>query len=404
MARHRPERHARRPSSSSAHLACIASICALGLDLAASRAHAQLDIEFVTVGAPGAPGFPDSTNPGESVPYTFEIGRYEVTNEQYTAFLNAVAADDPNGLWFSSMQSNALGGIERTGTAGDWLYAVKAGMADKPVNYVSFWDALRFANWLHNGQPSGDQDATTTEDGAYTITPEGVAANDVPRNPGARYAVPNRDEWLKAGYYEDAPSTWYLSPAQSQVLMVYGTPPEDDGNTGNCGSPSLVSYDVGSYSLSESPWGTFDQGGNVAEWTEEIRGGGSARAHLGGSFASSCSGTSPGGVPFFVPGQQIANLGFRVVRPSAAPVPVFGPVATGVLALLLAAVGANRARSGLQCASTTPDGRGRDGQEMRAVRRPGARAGSPQPERHELRQHDLRQVSELRWPRGDGMA
>ncbi len=23
------------------------------------------------------------------------------------------------------------------------------------VNYVSFFDALRFVNWLHNGQPTG---------------------------------------------------------------------------------------------------------------------------------------------------------------------------------------------------------------------------------------------------------
>ena len=33
---------------------------------------------------------------------------------------------------------------------------------NRPVNYVSFWDAARFSNWLHNGQGSGD-----TESGAY---------------------------------------------------------------------------------------------------------------------------------------------------------------------------------------------------------------------------------------------
>ncbi len=324
-------------------IACFVSACALGIALAASSAYAQIAIEFVTVGAPGAPGYPGPTNPSASVPYPFEISRYEVTNEQYAAFLGAVAADDPNGLWFSSMQSNALGGIERAGTAGNWQYTVKPGMADKPINYVSFWDALRFANWLHNGQPSGSQDAATTEDGAYTITPQGIAANDVPRNPDAIYAVPTRDEWLKAGYYEDAPSTWYLSPAQSQLLMVSGTPLDDDGNTGNCSSATTVLYDGGSYALSVSPWGTFDQGGNVTEWTEEVRGGGSARAHLGGSLASSCSVTSPGGVPFFVPGQTIENLGFRVVRPSAPAVPLLGPFGVGGVALFLVAIGTDRA-------------------------------------------------------------
>ena len=33
-----------------------------------------------------------------------------------------------------------------------------------PVNYVDFYDALRFANWMNNGQGNGD-----TETGAYTL-------------------------------------------------------------------------------------------------------------------------------------------------------------------------------------------------------------------------------------------
>jgi hypothetical protein len=38
-----------------------------------------------------------------------------------------------------------------------------------PVNRVSFYDALRFANWRHNGEPTGEQDNTTTEDGALRL-------------------------------------------------------------------------------------------------------------------------------------------------------------------------------------------------------------------------------------------
>ncbi len=33
---------------------------------------------------------------------------------------------------------------------------MKSGFADKPVTYVSFYDSLRFANWLNNGQGSGE--------------------------------------------------------------------------------------------------------------------------------------------------------------------------------------------------------------------------------------------------------
>ena len=32
---------------------------------------------------------------------------------------------------------------------------------------MSFYDALRFANWLHHGQPVGPQGPATTEAGAY---------------------------------------------------------------------------------------------------------------------------------------------------------------------------------------------------------------------------------------------
>ena len=53
-------------------------------------------MEWVTVGDPG--NAPDDTQFG-SVGYVYRIGKYAVTNAQYTEFLNAVAADDPNNLY-----------------------------------------------------------------------------------------------------------------------------------------------------------------------------------------------------------------------------------------------------------------------------------------------------------------
>jgi ELWxxDGT repeat protein len=94
-----------------------------------------------------------------------DTGKREVTNEQYVSFLNAVADTDTYGLF------GAMPGIQRTGSSGSYVYSTVAGQEDQPVSFVSFYDALRFINWLHNDQPDGPQDATTTEDGAYTITP-----------------------------------------------------------------------------------------------------------------------------------------------------------------------------------------------------------------------------------------
>jgi formylglycine-generating enzyme required for sulfatase activity len=68
---------------------------------------------------------------------------------------------------------------------------------DKPVNFVSWFDAARFANWMQNGQGSGD-----TETGAYTLV-EGQTTGAAPaRNAGAEYYVPTENQWYKAAFYK----------------------------------------------------------------------------------------------------------------------------------------------------------------------------------------------------------
>ena len=74
-----------------------------------------------------------------------------MTNSEYAAFLNAVAATDTYSLWHQSMS------IERTGLGGDYTYSVVDGKGEHPVVRVNFYDAARFTNWLMNGQPTGSQ-------------------------------------------------------------------------------------------------------------------------------------------------------------------------------------------------------------------------------------------------------
>jgi hypothetical protein len=52
---------------------------------------------------------------------------------------------------------------DTSGASDGSKYAAKTNMADKPVNFVSWFDAARVANWLQNGQGSG-----STETGDYT--------------------------------------------------------------------------------------------------------------------------------------------------------------------------------------------------------------------------------------------
>jgi hypothetical protein len=146
----------------------------------------------VPVGNPGNANDTHGAGYG-GVAYAYNMGKYEVTAGQYAEFLNAVAGVDTYGLYNTAMWTHGYGcQIERfdgTGTAGDpYQYRVAGDWADRPVNYVSWGDAARFANWLQNGQPTGAQDLTTTEDGSYYLN--GATSNAellaVVREPDAR--------------------------------------------------------------------------------------------------------------------------------------------------------------------------------------------------------------------------
>jgi formylglycine-generating enzyme required for sulfatase activity len=156
-------------------------------------------------------------------------------------------------------------------------YLPKVEFTIKPVNPVSFYDALRFANWLHNGQGTGD-----TETGAHTITAQGIVDNSITRNPGATIFLTSEDEWCKAAYYDAISMSYFDEPAATDAQTSCSAIPTD--NTANCDDAVGSVSDVGAYLASASPNGTFDQGGNVWEWNEAIAPGGSDRGQRGGGF------------------------------------------------------------------------------------------------------------------------
>jgi len=251
----------------------VAFVATVVLLLAAGgTARAQITIETVPVGNPGNPDDIHGDGYG-GVDYIFNIGKYEVTNAQYCEFLNA---GDPSGdnvlhLYASGMEHD-YGGITRTpGNPMGAKYEVLPGRGNKPVNYVNFWDACRFANWLHNGQGDGD-----TETGAYTLTSDGIASNTITRNSGWKWAVPSEDEWYKAAYYAGA-SGVYHDYATGTDVGAYPTaeaPPGTNMVKGSANYNGAVGdlTDVGAYTgkPSDSPYGTFDQNGNVFEWNDTI--------------------------------------------------------------------------------------------------------------------------------------
>jgi formylglycine-generating enzyme required for sulfatase activity len=294
-------------------MAALAAVTGLG----ASISGAQITIPTISVGDPGNAADPLTGNLYGSVAYTYNIGTTEVTNAQYAAFLNAVAATDTHNLYngngTSTSMAGPFGGITRANSSGSYTYATVPGRENNPVNFVSFWDATRFANWLHNGQPTGAQDNSTTEDGAYTLTASGISANTITRNAGWQWAVTSENEWYKAAYHQPASAggdadNYWLYPTQSNAI-----PTTAQANYNNVISNTTP---VGSYAANYS--GTFDMGGNVWEWNEAIIG--SNRGLRGACFPNGDVDLRADNRDDLSPSDESIGVGFRVSQgPSFCP-------------------------------------------------------------------------------------
>jgi formylglycine-generating enzyme required for sulfatase activity len=198
-----------------------------------------------------------------SGPYT--LADAEVSNMEYAAFLNAVARSDPYRLYNPLMSEHFMGGISRSGVSGSYSYAAKAGFNRLPVNFVSWSDAARYANWLG---------FHATERGSYDL-----AARHPVRSTSAVYVLPTCAEWRTA---------------------VLGKP------LGNIAAsegwrqpfPHLTQVDG-------------QQFGNVSEWSESRSD--DARLILGGSVFMSAAGarsTSDAELP----DHELATIGIRLAK------------------------------------------------------------------------------------------
>jgi sulfatase modifying factor 1 len=320
----------RGDSSSRSFCRCFlaACLCAVGIGVGMEPAHA-VTIDWVTVGDPGNAA--DTTGYG-AVADSFQIMKFEWTNSQYVQFLNAVdpSGMNPNAIYNINMGSNLWGGISFTSGASDGSkYAAKTNMGDKPVNYVSWWDAARVANWLQNGQGSG-----STETGAYTLT-SGTSGPAPALNSGATFYVPTENQWYKAAFYKGSGTNagyWDYSTGSDTAptaVSADGTGAGSAGSTGNfanfgngavwnglTGNVTTVGTNGG-----PSPYDTFDMSGNVSEWNDLTGAAGSTRGRRGGGWNGSALNLSSSSSNPLDASSEIAALGFRLASPVAVPEP-----------------------------------------------------------------------------------
>ena len=298
------------------------------------QAQPLLTIDTVTVGDAGNAA--DTTTYG-AVAYDFNIGKYEVTIGQYTSFLNAVAATDTYSLYNASMATDLnVAGISRSGASGSYTYAVVNNGGDssnRPITYVSWFDAARFANWMNNGATNG----ASTETGAYTLNGATSGVNFT-KNAGATWWIPSEDEWYKAAYYKGGGTNagYWLYPTQSDSAPgnnIGGAANQanyyagDYAVTQSSTDSDTLNYltDAGAFSNSDSAYDTFDQGGNVWEWNDAVIG--SSRGLRGGSWIGNGYDLQSSDRASSDPSYEGGDVGFRVAsvpEPSTAVLVLMG--------------------------------------------------------------------------------
>ena len=205
----------------------------------------DIDIQFVTIGNPGNPG--DTRNGADpagcgAVDYTYRIGKYEITNWQWDAFVTAAGAP--------------------TGNANAYNYPSAPGFdgSEQPANNVTWLEAAQFCNYLTSGDKSQGVylfSGNNANPGDYNGFDRDSAVSDY----GVVYAIPAMEEWYKAAFYTGSGYSAYANgtdTAQTTSDSRY-----------NSGSPSVgTPWNVGSGTMEQN--GTFDMMGNVWEWNERL--------------------------------------------------------------------------------------------------------------------------------------
>ncbi|MFG0285636.1 MAG: SUMF1/EgtB/PvdO family nonheme iron enzyme [Phycisphaerales bacterium JB039] len=305
--------------------------------VASAQAPPTHGLDWVTVGAPGnRPTLPSEApwhaEPIGAVDQEFRITRTPVTAAQWVEFVTAYAPYvDPSVQSDSAFTSLFVDFVSGGPSP---RYEVKPGKDRFPVDPAWHY-AATFANWLHNGK---SPERWAFENGAYDIStfyvrPDGTRADQRERSPGARFFLPNLDEWTKAVYYDTdryAPDEggYYLYPGSEDPLVT--GPPGDPGAETSAGLGTLLP--VGQYPHSTTPWGLLDTSGGLFEWVEDpYRDDGKNRRLVSSSAGSDPSLEDRIDLRWFRLPPDLPGVGFRV----AAVVPAPGTAVLLVLGVLI---------------------------------------------------------------------
>ncbi|MFC1582070.1 protein kinase [Planctomycetota bacterium] len=158
----------------------------------------------------------------------FYIGKFEVTNTQFRAFVVAGGYDEKK-YWTDAGWKLRTGftGIDGVPGPGNWQKGLfPSGTDDQPVSGISFHEAQAYQRWY----------------AGKTNRP---------------YALPDELQWEKAASWSD----------EDKLARIY---PWGDEWTSEKGQFGETVGTIGSNAADTSPYGCMDMGGNVNEWVKPV--------------------------------------------------------------------------------------------------------------------------------------
>ena len=243
----------------------------------------RLGMSFVTIGHTGNRGMTEAelgrpynfVNPYHSpnrgrVDYSYRMMHGAVAVEQYAEFLNLFT---PFWVQFQNTpgavengQLFALGSSGISLGASSW--EVTKGWENTAAR-STFRNAMRYANWLHNGAPTDNLTWDTFHTGAYlfpeTFLTDSFFGQPITREEGARFFIPSIDEWFKALYYdpdrygEGEEGYWRFANGSDTVPVAGQEFPDGTGPDGRR---------LGQFPGEETPLGLKDSMMFDRSWTE----------------------------------------------------------------------------------------------------------------------------------------
>jgi hypothetical protein len=217
-------------------------------------------------------------SPGGGDVSSFQIGRHEVTNDEYLAFVSAGGYRN-RSLWPGQLR---IGDAERPWEQAIALLVDKTGLPGPRA-----WESGRYP----------------VSKGAHPVT--GITWYEA-----AAYA-----EWV-GGRLPTAAAWWRASLGGEARPYPWGTSGMAVHLRANL--EGVETAPVGSYPLSVSPFGAMDMAGNVREWLADSAAG-SLRLTAGGSWQEPVYTAGLEWIERFPPGYHSNALGFRVMWTEVTP-------------------------------------------------------------------------------------